>query len=242
MAEIYISYSRLSTYLACPYRFYLQYVEGCKPPANAQMIFGSSLHAALRDFYTQERIPPTLDDLYSHFCCNWLPFGYPSRESQARFFQEGLSILKDYYDRNIEGFQPALFAEKKFRVLIKGIALVGIVDRIDQLKGGGYRVVDYKTHLKSNPDRLQLTLYYMALGRIFKGPPEELLFYFLKEQEALPVLVSPVMLEEAQESLFRMKEGLEQKLFPKNKGESCLSCDFQRFCKWEEASGYLEEP
>jgi DNA helicase-2/ATP-dependent DNA helicase PcrA len=236
---MYISYSRLSTYLSCPYRYYLQYVEGFRPPANALMSFGSSLHAALRDFYSQDKIPPTLDDLYAHYYRNWFSFGYRSRETEAKFFQEGLSILEEYYDRNIDEFCPALFVERRFQVEIKGVPFVGVVDRIDRMPDGTLRVIDYKTYRK-NGSGLQLMLYRLALEKLFGYPPEKLLYYFLKEQETSSVEVNEEALEEAQENLVRMKEWLERGLFLKNKGLNCISCDFQRFCELEE-NGYPEE-
>ena len=232
-----ISYSRLSTYLKCPYRYYLQYVEGFRPPVNALMSFGSSLHATLRDFYAQEKFPPTLDDFYSHYYRNWTSFGFRNPEMEIKYFEEGLSILEEYYDRNIEGFQPALFVEWKFQVEIKDIPLVGIVDRIDRVSDGSLRVVDYKTYGRNGADNLQLMLYRLALEKIFGYPPQELLFYFLKEQEISYVSAEKECLERTQEILFKTKEEIGRGIFPKNRGENCLSCDFQQFCKLEE-----EEP
>jgi CRISPR/Cas system-associated exonuclease Cas4 (RecB family) len=235
-----LSYSRLSAYLKCPYRYYLQYVEGFRPPANALMSFGGSLHAALRDFYSQEKFPPTLDDFYAHYYRNWTSFGFRNPEMEAKYFQEGLSILEEYYDRNIEKYRPAFFVEWRFQVEIKGASFVGIVDRIDRIGDRDLRVVDYKTYGRNGADSLQLMLYHLALEKIFGYPPQELLFYFLKEQEIFPISAEQEHLERAQEILLKTKEEIERGIFPKNRGENCSSCDFQQFCELEE-KGFLEE-
>ncbi|MCR4429161.1 MAG: PD-(D/E)XK nuclease family protein [Caldiserica bacterium] len=231
---MYVSFSRISAYLSCPYRYFLQYVQGFKPPANHLMSFGTSLHAALRDFYSQGKIPPTLDDLFFHYFRNWSSFGFRSRELETRFFQEGLSILEEYYDRNIGDFSPALFVERKFRAEIKGIPFLGIADRIDRLRDGSLRVLDYKTYHRNEVNELQLLLYRLALEEVFGYPPQELVFYFLKEQETLKVEASQEALEEAEEALIRVSEGISRGIFTKTRGQSCLNCDFQRFCELED--------
>lgn len=198
------------------------------------MSFGTSLHAALRDFYSQEKIPPTLDDLFSHYFRNWSSFGFKNREMETRFFQEGLRILEEYYDRNIGEFSPALFVERRFTAEIKGIPFLGVADRIDKLPDGSIRIIDYKTYRRNGANELQLLLYRLALEKIFGFPPEELFFYFLKEQEPYRVEASKEALEEAEEALVRANEGISRGIFSKVKGSDCLNCDFQRFCELEE--------
>ncbi len=234
---MYFSYSRLASYIYCPYRYCLEYIEEIRPPFTASASFGSSLHRALEGFYALPLSHPPLNDLFSLYFRRWLRYGYRSRDEEARYFDEGMTILEGYYERNIPEFRPALFVEKRFSVDLEGVEFVGVVDRVDKLDNGSYRVVDYKTAKREETmESLQLPLYHLALERLFGYPPQQLLYYFLREQEAARCEIREEKQEEALEIVLRVSEGVRRRRFPKNRGENCQACDFNRFCTLEESS------
>jgi RecB family exonuclease len=228
---MHLSYSRISTYMACPYRYYLQYVVGYRPPLFAAASFGSSLHLALQGFHSLGPPAPRLDQLLAIYVQRWKPYGYRSREEEARYFEEGLQILHVYYLRNLFGYRPAWMVEKRFSVSIGGNEFVGIVDRVDG-EPGQYQVVDYKTSLREKTlDSLQLPLYAISLGKMFGTMPEGLSYYFLREQVSAPWSGEPGRLEEAEEVVVRIGERIRRGHFPPRIGISCRSCDLRRVCQ-----------
>ncbi len=225
-----LSYSRLVVYQACPYRYYLQYVLGCRTPFTAAISFGSSLHLALQDFHARMRGTPRLDELLEGFLKRWIPYGYRSREEQARYFEEGLEILRAYYLRNLFGFRPAWLVEKRFTVSLGGFEFVGIVDRLDG-RPELYQVIDYKTTRHEETLRsLQLPLYSLSMKKLFGFPPQSLSYYFLRDQTTAVWEERPERLEEAEEAVARVGEGVRAGRFPATPGLACRRCDLRRSC------------
>lgn len=234
---MYLSYSRLASYIFCPYRYYLEYIEEIRPPFTASASFGASLHRTLEGFYALPLNRPLLHDLFSLYFRRWLRYGYRSRDEEARYFDEGMTILEEYYERNILEFRPALFVEKRFSVDLGGVEFAGVVDRVDKLDNDSYRVIDYKTAKRGETlESLQLPLYHLALERLFGYPPQDLLYYFLREQETMRCEMREDKQEEALAMILRVAEGVRRNRFPKNRGENCQACDFNRFCTLEESS------
>jgi len=225
-----LSYSRLVVYQACPYRYYLQYVLGCRTPFTAAISFGSSLHLALQDFHARMRGTPRLEELLEVFLKRWIPYGYRSQEQQARYFEEGLEILRTYYLRNLFGFRPAWLVEKRFTVSLGGFEFIGIVDRLDghpEL----YQVIDYKTtRHEETLNSLQLPLYSLSMKKLFGFPPQSLSYYFLRDQSTAVWEERPERLEEAEEAVARVGEGVQAGRFPATPGLACRRCDVRRSC------------
>lgn len=231
---IHLSYSRLSSYSACPYRFYLEYVFGFRPPLNAQMSFGSSLHLALEGLYSLRKPRPSLDELFQFYLQRWLPYGYRSKEEQSRYFEEGLVILREYYRKNILQFRTAMATELRFQVELEGVNFTGIIDRVDGNQEA-YTLLDYKTSRHEDYlDSLQLPLYHLALEERFGHPPDDLYYYFLREQEQAHLPAGDDKLAEALEALVRVAEGINRGRFEPKKGPRCRTCDFRKFCRIEE--------
>lgn len=227
---IHLSYSRLVAYQACPHRYYLQYVLGCRTPFTAAISFGSSLHLALQDFHARMRGTPRLEQLLEAFLARWIPYGYRSREEQARYFEEGLDILSAYYLRNLFCFRPAWLVEKRFTVSLGGSEFVGIVDRVDG-RPELYQVIDYKTtRHEETLNSLQLPLYSLSLRQLFGQPPQSLSYYFLRDQTTAVWEEKPERLEEAEETVARVGEGVRAGRFPASPGLSCRRCDLRRYC------------
>ena len=62
MRPDYLSYTQLSTYLECPLRYRLRYVDGIEDSEGtpAALVFGRAIHQALAGYYTDAQDGPRL--------------------------------------------------------------------------------------------------------------------------------------------------------------------------------------
>ena len=71
----YLSFSQVSTYQACPLKWYFRYVAGIPPEFVASsLVFGSAVHTAIEHHHRSAMTgdtPPSLDDLLSVFDSGW---------------------------------------------------------------------------------------------------------------------------------------------------------------------------
>ncbi|MFA6029426.1 MAG: PD-(D/E)XK nuclease family protein [Elusimicrobiota bacterium] len=177
-----LSHSAVTTYLDCPQRWKLKYVDKLPEKPRHFFSFGKTLHSALEFLYgVPTPPPPSLADLLEYYRKNWLTEGYTSPDQEAKYRAEGRSILEAYYAKNVPGFRVPFFVEYKFetQVEIPGqktfvlpiggrpqeislepefltpVPLLGYVDRIDKTEDGRLEIVDYKTGKAFDLDRVR---------------------------------------------------------------------------------------
>ena len=161
-----ISPTKLRTYLTCPAKYRLEYVDKLGRfyhRARAGYAFGNSLHRALDAFHnaggadavTPQDLAASLDEV-------WVAKGYEGTEQETAYREEGMRILLEYHaaavaaaGRDAEAALDAappppppqlLWTEKTLRMdLSADIALSGRVDRVDEHHDGALEIVDYKS-------------------------------------------------------------------------------------------------
>jgi RecB family exonuclease len=153
-----ISPTKLRTYLLCPAKYRLEYIDRIGKfyhRARAGYAFGHSLHRALDAFHnaggaesvTAEGLAASLEQV-------WVTKGYTDTEQETAYREEGLRILQEYHaaasasrEETPEAVPPTtLWTEKTLRMdLSPDIALSGRVDRVDEHANGALEIVDYKS-------------------------------------------------------------------------------------------------
>lgn len=146
-----LSPTKISTYLACPTKYYWTYID----PRGRYYIrsksyysFGSSLHAVLQRFHdSKDTGVQTSAEAVSALEESWIDAGYESPQEMAEALGAGkdllLGYLEAYEGREIVG--ETLYVEKMFRHDLGPFILIGRVDRVDQLPDGSLEIVDYKS-------------------------------------------------------------------------------------------------
>lgn len=206
------SYSAIETYQQCPQKYKFQEIDRLRVPKGREAVFGTLVHEALNFMFKRDPLFPTLDEVIAHFREHW-----PSHEDFAKetshnplkrawseeeekvYFEEGVRMLKRFYEKNAPWNFAVLDLESRFEVVLldettgETHILAGIMDRVDKLPDGTYEIIDYKTSKRMPSqdvinENLQLSLYSLGLQK--KWPhitPEEikLSLYFLKHGEKL---------------------------------------------------------
>jgi putative RecB family exonuclease len=144
----FLSPSALERYRLCPRLYRFLYVDGLwrLSRSTAQQAFGTSVHAALREFYRLPVGRRSLRLLLELFRRGWVRDGYRGKEEQQRERERGAEALRAWYARTDTTVMPHA-TELGLQAAWGDIVLKGRLDRVDADPGSdrGLVVVDYKT-------------------------------------------------------------------------------------------------
>jgi RecB family exonuclease len=232
-----LSYSSISTYIECPLKFKLKYIDGLSEKPKPYFSFGSSLHDALEFMYSFRPPPPSLEDVLKYFEKNWISQGYASEEEEEGYFSYGKDILREYYKENIKDLKPPIAVEYKFDIEIDGIPITGFIDRIDKLEGGSAEIIDYKSG-KNVFDKAQvekneqLTLYQIAVEDSIGMDVKKLTLYHLPSQTPVSVDSRDTnKIEQLKGKILEVSDNIAKGNFEAKRGRFC-PCDFPEHCPY----------
>jgi RecB family exonuclease len=255
--------SRLNTWLDCPRRYRMTYLDRPRPekgPPWAHNSLGASVHNALAGWWrlpVGERTPLAAARLLER---GWLTDGFRDDAQSARWRERA----RDMVQRYAEGLDPAdepIGVERVVSMKTHLITVQGRVDRLDR-RGDELVVVDYKTgrrRLTADDARssLALALYAAAARRMMRAQCS------LVELHHLPTGEVAVW-EHTDESLDRHVRRAEDiaaecgeadewyrnrkadddvdDVFPPRPGGLCAWCDYVRHCPEGRAAAPEREP
>jgi ATP-dependent exoDNAse (exonuclease V) beta subunit len=130
---------------------------------------------------------------------------------------------------------PKLEREFDFAMAVEDVVVRGQVDLWFE-DSGELTIVDYKTDGVSGPDahqrardyELQVRLYAMAIERVTGRPPDRAWLHFLRPDKAVPVDLTPSLLESPEQVVREFREAQETGEFPMRVGRQCERCAFYR--------------
>lgn len=250
------SYSKLSTYLQCPYRFKLKYDDKKYSSASTLALeLGTLCHKGLEiaGQYLSEGLPVPVEDIL----CGVYD-GYPDEQIlgvndlKQKYFEDWIApdtkSLLTYEDKlgNYEAYLRRLASdensawsvyatEREFSFqMTERVEFYGFIDRIDTDGMGGYRLIDYKTSKKlfSKSDiatPLQMVVYALAIEREFGVPPNEYEYDFILLDKIQPV-VSQGFVARGENKIYKTLEKIEvdrkAQSFDPKPSPLCHWCDY----------------
>lgn len=191
------SYSRLSAFESCPYRFFMKYLLNCDEEPQFFSQFGSFVHEIHQLVFESLLSKTSAASYYVRNFDERVTAKAPSKQIFTSYFKGGL----DYFKHMPEFDGSVLGIEKEFHFDVDGYPFVGFADlltRTDQ----GLLLYDHKARAlkprsnKKKPtvsdqelDRYfrQLYLYSIPIKEEYGEYPKELIFncyrggYFIKE-------------------------------------------------------------
>ena len=128
----FLSPSALDRYRLCPRLYRFLYVDGLwrLSRSSGQQSFGTSVHAALREFYRLPVGRRSLRMLLELFRRLWVRDGYQDREQQQRERERGAEALRAWYGRTDTTVVPHA-TELGLQATWGDIVLKGRLDRLD---------------------------------------------------------------------------------------------------------------
>ena len=179
--------TRLSSWLDCPRRYRMSYLDRPAPPKGAPWAhnsLGASVHNALAGWWRlprRERTAAAAGDLLQD---GWLSDGYADAAQSAAHRQRSRQMVEEYVADLDPAVEPA-GVERTVATRTDLIAVSGRIDRLDdrrpydtrpgERQPGDLVVVDYKTgrHRLTVDDArtsLALALYALAAERVLRRP------------------------------------------------------------------------
>lgn len=231
-----LSYSSISTYELCPLQYRFKYLDGRPGRRTPALAFGESLHEALRSFHAQPvPVAPPLERLLGFLDEAWDQSAYASDEEERAYRGHAREVLTAYHRDNAPSFRVPVALEQRFRIDVDGVAVSGIIDRMDRHPDGSYEIVDYKTSRRLPPRKvveadLQLSIYYLAAWEVWGILPQRLTLYFLLPAQPVTVTRTPADLEATRDRVAAVAGGIRAGAFDPRENRLCEWCDYQSRC------------
>jgi RecB family exonuclease len=240
--------ARLATWLDCPRRYRMNYLDRPSPPrggAWAHNTLGAVVHNALRAYFELPPAARSVDAATRLVATHWRGEGFADTEQQADYRERAQGWVADYVAGQPPDLDP-VGVERWVSAPVGGIVAEGRVDRID-VRGGELVIVDYKTgrHALTVDDARSsqaLAMYAVAARRTLRRPCGEVELHHLPTGEVLAWRHTEETLarqlgraEETAADLALATDALaaggdREVLFPARPGRQCTWCDFRRSC------------
>jgi len=143
--------------------------------------------------------------------------------------------LSRYHERLREpGGEPRWF-ERSFNFPLGRNHIRGRVDRIDELAGGGYELIDYKTGVPRRAEQLrddvQLALYALAAREAWQIEATERTYYYVLDDERVRLGVEDGTPRWIEETVEEVAGGILAQAFePTPSFAVCSMCEYRIAC------------
>jgi RecB family exonuclease len=242
--------TRLSTWLDCPRRYRMCYLDRPAPPKGppwGHNSLGATVHNALAGWWRLPLERRTVASAGTLVDRGWIDEGFADETQSVRQRERAIAMVQAY----VAGLDPAdepVGVERTVATRTDRIAVSGRIDRLDSRPE--LVVVDYKTgrHLLSTDDArgsLALALYALAAGRSLRRPCHRVELHHLPSGQVLAwshtdeslarhLRRAEAIAAECAEADQRMRDGLPpgryDEVFPPRTGPGCGWCDYRRHC------------
>jgi len=251
-----LSATDIGLYRTCPLKYKFARVFGIPQETTINQRFGIVIHQVLERFHgspstaapntttgsseSGEADAGSLERLMALFGSAWRRSGFGESDDELQFREKAIDALRRYYAREVASGSHPRWVERKFDFRIGPHHLRGRVDRVDQLPGGGYELIDYKTGDPKPPRELesdvQLAIYRLAAREAWRLEGAAGSYWYVLADEKVAVGASPDDLERVEGVVLEVGEGiLGQDFEPRPSPEICSWCDFRLICPASEA-------
>ena len=199
------SFSRVSSFIDCPYKFFLHYIRGEKEAPRFFSDYGTLLHDLLAGYLRGDIPREQLPAEYLLRFRGEVRDAAPSRTVFQNYFRDGLGCLQNIPDRP----EHILAVEKKLSFSVGGFPFIGFADLI-LLENSRLAIVDHKSRALTprSPRRRraneeldrylrQLYLYSIPVAEEYGEPPGFLAFHCFRTRE---IITEPYRAERCEEA------------------------------------------
>jgi RecB family exonuclease len=259
--------TRLATWLDCPRRYRLTYLDRPplpKGPPWAHNSVGASVHNALAGWWRLPVAQRTVAAAGTLLDRGWINEGFADETQSVRNRERARSMVEGYVSALDPADEP-LGVERTVATRTDKIAVSGRIDRLDARPADGGTelvVVDYKTgrHILTTDDArssMALAIYALAAGRVLRRPCHRVELHHLPTGEVIGwehtdeslarhLSRAETVAEEAAMADERFREGLPEEgvdtVFPPVPSPSCGWCDYLRHCPEGSAAAIRRRP
>jgi DNA helicase-2/ATP-dependent DNA helicase PcrA len=239
-----LSATDIDLYRTCPLKYKFARVFGIPQETTINQRFGIVIHQTLERFHAQqtagEEEAGSLERLMALFGAAWRRSGFGESDDELQFREKAVEALRRYHARIATSGATPRWVERKFDFQVGPHHLRGRVDRVDELPGGGYELIDYKTG-DPKPERelegdVQLAIYRLAAREAWRLEGAAGSYWYVLADRKVAVGGSADDLERVEGVVLEVGEGiLDQDFEPRPSPEICSWCDFRLICPASEA-------
>lgn len=241
-----LSPTKLTTYLACPTKYYWTYVNPKGKwylRSKSYYSFGTSLHSVLQRFHdSNDAGVTTTDEAIAALEESWIEAGYSSQDEMMQHLAEGKQIVEAHVERSLREPIAAqtIVVEKLYRRDLGPFVLLGRVDRIDELEDGTIEIIDYKSGRDSVTEEevrndLAMTCYQLILAEHFPDRPITASIIAVRSGDKATAQVSGEAMEEFKEMVLSLGDEILNRdwdfVEAVYKERLCHHCDFRSLCE-----------
>jgi RecB family exonuclease len=255
--------TRLSTWLECPRRYRMSYLDRPAPPKGppwAHNSLGASVHNALAGWWRLPRRERTVSAAGDLLEKGWIGEGFADDTQSGTHRSRCRQMVEGYVAKLDPAAEPA-GVERTVATRTDLIAVSGRIDRLDDRRAAGNQpgelvVVDYKTGryaptVDDARSSLALAIYAMAAARVLRRPCRRVELHHVPSGDVLAW-------EHTEDSLARQLHRAEdiasecaaaddsyataQDAFPPRPGPGCGWCDYRAHCPEGMAAAQVRRP
>jgi DNA helicase-2/ATP-dependent DNA helicase PcrA len=234
-----LSASDIDTYRACPLKYKFARVFRIPQEPTLHQRFGILVHQVLERFHAAEEEegshPAPLAELLGLLEAGWRRGGFGDSDEERQLRGKAAAALARYHERaSTEEARPVWF-ERQFTFKLGPHLLRGRVDRVDQLPGGEYELIDYKTGRPKTAaqlaDDVQLSLYAVGAREAWSLEASRGAYYYLLDDEKVVVPSDDERAEWIKAVAIDVAEGIKAQEFePTPSLRACSICDYRLVC------------
>ncbi len=256
-----LSPSKISRFTQCPLAFKYSYIDRLPEPPTIHQVRGTLAHAVLERLFadndddgrTADRAEDALTETWAgrHSRSEFVELGLDEHQ-EAQLLEELRVLIARYFELEDPTSIHPRGLELKLRAEVEGVELNGIIDRLDDVGGGDFCVVDYKTGSSPGETRTKtsfngVNFYAVLCEENFGRAPVEVRLMYLKDRV---VLVRSVTEQAVRSSRLRalavwsaIERACEKEVFRPSPSPLCRFCAFQSLCPvFATASGSGTDP
>ncbi|MDY5153062.1 putative RecB family exonuclease [Actinobaculum suis] len=244
-----LSPSRTKDFKQCPLLFRFRSVDRLPEEPSTAALRGTLVHSVLEHLYDVPPAQRTVEYAVSQVLPAWHKHLEKDPEAEKLFagpeelqnwLESAQTLVSNYFQmENPQFLQPRgreLFVNA---TLPSGLAIRGIIDRLDEAPSGALRVVDYKTgkspHVRYQAEALfQMRFYATALVYSGAGLPARTQIIYLRDGRTLTYDPTPLDVTEIEQDLDSTWEQIDRKLdtgnFEPKTSRLCDWCYFKSIC------------
>jgi DNA helicase II / ATP-dependent DNA helicase PcrA len=151
LEQFVLSVSAMNRYLECPLSFYYEYILRVPSAKSDSMAFGSAVHYALEQLFKKmiadenKNFSSKEEVLKTFYWAMRRDEGSFTKIQYERRIELGKTLLSDYYDNYIHGFNKIVVTEYNInQAVVNNVPIKGKLDKIE-FNGSDCVVIDYKT-------------------------------------------------------------------------------------------------
>lgn len=243
-----LSPSRAKDFKQCPLLFRFRVIDRLAEPPSPEALRGTLVHAVLERLFdapalerTEATAQALLDPLWQErLAASPADRSVVGGERAAEWLDSARVLIGNYFRMENPSFlEPAAREAFVNARLPSGLAIRGIIDRVDRAPDGALRIVDYKTGKSPNPrfqeEALFQMRFYAAAVRLSRGVlPRRTQLIYLKDGRTLTYDPVPgdvaAIASELDSTWSAIEERLDSRRFEPRPSKLCDWCRFKELC------------